>query len=89
MQPSRQGASHIKLKKKNNNKMTDSQLIVELSEQGSAEVLQALAIAQAEGLVKSQEDLRSLIQAGMESVLEEYLVVKANESKIILDTNGI
>jgi hypothetical protein len=69
--------------------MTDSQLIVELSEQGSAEVLQALAIAQAEGLVKSQEDLRSLIQAGMESVLEEYLVVKANESKIILDTNGI
>jgi hypothetical protein len=69
--------------------MENQELIKELAKQGAIETLEALAMAQSAGLVKTPDDLRELIEAGMESVLEEYIIKNNSATKIILDPNEI
>jgi hypothetical protein len=63
-------------------------LIQQIARTGAIETVQALAHAQQQGMVTSQEDLTELIAAAMETILEEYVQQVENQSKIILNEAG-
>jgi hypothetical protein len=52
----------------------DQQISIrEISEQYASETIKALSIAQKMGAVSTEEDLRNLIAAGIETALEEFI----------------
>ena len=68
--------------------MQKEELIKKLAREGAEETVKTMAMAQKMGMINGEADLVELISAGIEAVLEEYVVEIENQSKIILDETG-
>jgi hypothetical protein len=57
--------------------MNESENIIKnISESQSADLVKAIAVAEKMGLLNTEDDLRSILAAGLETALEEFEKVK-------------